>query len=219
MRKILLACDLDNTIIHSYKHKTDGDIRIEYKNGMEQGFIPQCLYDLLKNLDETVHFVPITSRSVTQYWRIQWPKEIEPEFAITTNGGMIVYKDGREERWLMPGGRNDFPQWLNTVDDTYSYFVCTTNEEAALLYKRFEGNRLVFLSGRKLYFCPKDISKGFALRKLKQKQKPDLVISAGDSEMDKSMREESDYFLYPDPEMSVQEYHEFLAEKIQTCIS
>ena len=219
MRKIVLACDLDNTIIHSYKHKTDGDICIEYKEGKEQGFIPQCLYDLLKNLDETVRFVPITSRSVAQYRRIQWPKDIEPEFAITTNGGLIVYRNGREERWLTPGGKNDFPQWLNTVDDTYSYFACTTNEEAALLYKRFKGNPLVYLSGRKLYFCPKDISKGLALKKVKQREKPDMVISAGDSEMDKSMDKESDIFLYPAPEMSVQEYHEFLAEKIPKFIN
>lgn len=219
MRKILLACDLDNTIIHSYKHKTDGDICIEYKNGKEQGFIPQCLYDLLKNLDEAVRFVPITSRSVAQYRRIQWPKEIEPEFAITTNGGLIVHRDGQEERWLTPVGNNDFPEWLNTVDDTYSYFACTTNEEAVLLYKRFKNNDRVLLSGRKLYFLPKGINKGLALKKLKQKEKTDMVISAGDSEMDKSMDKESDTFLYPAPEMSVQEYHEFLAEKIPKFIN
>ena len=30
MKEILLACDVDNTLIHSWKHRKEGDLCIEY---------------------------------------------------------------------------------------------------------------------------------------------------------------------------------------------
>ena len=36
MKKVILACDLDNTLIHSYKHKKDDDICIEFIKEKEQ---------------------------------------------------------------------------------------------------------------------------------------------------------------------------------------
>ena len=38
MRKILFTCDLDNTLLHSYKHRQDGDVCIEILKEKEQGF-------------------------------------------------------------------------------------------------------------------------------------------------------------------------------------
>lgn len=38
MKEILLACDLDNTLIYSYKHRVPGDSCVEWLDGQEQSF-------------------------------------------------------------------------------------------------------------------------------------------------------------------------------------
>ena len=73
MRKILLASDLDNTLIHSYKHRRDNDICIELLKGEEQGFMSRRVYDCLSALPDNIELVPLTTRSVEQFERIKLP--------------------------------------------------------------------------------------------------------------------------------------------------
>ena len=74
MKKILFACDLDNTLIHSWKHKREGDICVEWLNGNEQGYIAEDTCEMLRKVMSLVEFVPVTTRSVAQYQRIMWPE-------------------------------------------------------------------------------------------------------------------------------------------------
>ena len=50
MKNILFACDLDNTLIHSYKSKREGDICIEWIKDKEQSKIKLLLFQLLRGL-------------------------------------------------------------------------------------------------------------------------------------------------------------------------
>ena len=66
MNNILFACDLDNTLIHSWKHRKDGDICVEWIDGKEQGYMSEKVCVLLRHVIGKVDFVPVTTRSVAQ---------------------------------------------------------------------------------------------------------------------------------------------------------
>ena len=74
MNKILFASDLDNTLLFSWRHKTDSDQCVEHLDGKEQGFCTQQSLELLASVCEQAQFVPVTTRSVAQYQRIAWPE-------------------------------------------------------------------------------------------------------------------------------------------------
>ena len=75
---ILFACDLDGTLIHSYKKFRDGDICVEIYEGREQSFISARAFELLKKISAQVIFVPVTKRSFAQYQRIFWTEDFRP---------------------------------------------------------------------------------------------------------------------------------------------
>ena len=72
MKEILLACDLDNTLIYSYKHRVPGDSCVEWLDGQEQSFMTERTQALLRQLPANVRLVPVTTRSKEQYQRICW---------------------------------------------------------------------------------------------------------------------------------------------------
>ena len=97
--KILFACDLDNTLIHSYKKFREGDICVEIYDGREQSFISPRALDLLKKISARIFFVPVTTRSIEQYRRIFWAENFCPRFAVVANGAFFL--DGaRQENFL-----------------------------------------------------------------------------------------------------------------------
>ena len=63
MKEILLACDLDNTLIYSYKHRVPGDSCVEWLDGQEQSFMTERTQALLRQLPANVRLVPVTTRS------------------------------------------------------------------------------------------------------------------------------------------------------------
>ena len=64
MKNILIACDLDNTLIHSYKQKRDGDMCIEWINGKEQSYINKETYEQIEELKMLARYTPLTTRSI-----------------------------------------------------------------------------------------------------------------------------------------------------------
>ena len=94
--KILFACDLDNTLIHSHKHRRADDICIEIYEGREQSFISPRALDLLKKISEKILFIPVTTRSITQYRRIFWTEDFKPRFAVVANGAYLLDGDKQE---------------------------------------------------------------------------------------------------------------------------
>ena len=97
MGTILFASDLDNTLLFSHRHRQPGDRCVERLNGAEQGFFTQDTLDLLPQVVRRVHLLPITTRSVEQYRRIQWPDGTAPRIALTANGAVLL-RDGEVDR-------------------------------------------------------------------------------------------------------------------------
>ncbi len=234
--KILFACDMDNTLIHSYKHWTEGDICVEILNGKEQSFISPRTYELLKEVVKHVVFVPLTTRSIEQYNRITWEDDIKPKYAITTNGALLFDDGENDKEWNELSQKRsqkflpDFEILKNRllkedrfikckiVDDRflYAHFKPEINiEECKNEYEAYSKSGVHF-TGSKMYFIPENICKGTAVNELKEKLNADLVICAGDSTMDLPMFEFADVAYAPNQAL-VKNISNLTKEKIVCC--
>ena len=104
MKQTIFASDLDNTLIFSYKHALDTDLSVEYLDGKPQGYLPPTAPAMLEELMENALFIPVTSRSVEQYLRIQFPLRCRPRYGAGANRGIPVGGGGRGE-----GGAGENP--------------------------------------------------------------------------------------------------------------
>lgn len=212
MGRILLACDLDNTLIHSYKKKRDNDICVEWLNNREQGYMDGYVYERLRELNECVTFIPVTTRSVEQYERIQWGNDSKPKYAVSTNGAILLDNDEADVKW-MECSRAEADKYrtgmealldellsdgdyirCRMVDDMYLFSYCKEGICVSDKVAQYEpGTELkVVASGKKIYFLPPRFNKGEAVRRLVERFKPERVIAAGDSEIDVPMLNAAD---------------------------
>ncbi len=121
-KKILFACDLDNTLLHSHRRKAEGDICAEILDGKEQSFFTPLAYKLIRELtaDENVLLLPVTTRSKEQYKRIKFPEGCTPEYALVCNGAVLL-KDGEpENEWYEESERltNPYRDELKRLEET-----------------------------------------------------------------------------------------------------
>ena len=205
--KYLFACDLDNTLIHSYKHRTNDDICIEIYNGREQSFISSRAVELLKEIVKEVLFIPVTTRSIEQYQRIQWIEGTKPEYTVVSNGANLIHNDNIDKNWRhdiyhhtqpYEGELQEQQKELSrdknfsicrTVDDSFLFLKCSdaADVESISTELQEQTNLTVQYSGRKIYLFPPKLNKGVALLQLKGLFNPDKVFCAGDSIIDMPM--------------------------------
>lgn len=215
MEQILFASDLDNTLMFSYKHAGEGDRCVERLEGREQGFCTQKSLELLARVREKVLFIPVTSRSIEQYRRIQWPAPCAPRYAVTTNGGILLENGAEDPEWsarsrvLAASWREELrslearlpqvpiPKRVRMVDGLYLFAACGDGESARSLGDYFETSVDVAVSGRKVYFFPPPLNKGEAVRRLQERFRPDRTVCAGDSTIDTPMLRLADVAVVP----------------------
>lgn len=211
--------DLDNTLIYSYKkigkHQV---ICIEKKEGKELSYMTKGAYGLLQEVSEKIEFIPVTTRSIEQYQRVHLLKEEWPPFALTSNGGTLLYKNRLDEKWqketnqfvddvmeqlekaiqILKQDKNVIFQ-IRLVD---SIFVYTKSSDVTysmdVLKKALDLNQVfIDCNGEKLYVFPKHLTKGFAVKRLKEYLGIDFCIGAGDSLFDAPMLEMCDIGYVP----------------------
>lgn len=218
MSGILFASDLDNTLLFSYRHRAAADQCVEYLEGREQGFCTQKSLELLVQVGERARLIPITTRSVEQYRRINWPESCTPRHAVTTNGGILLIDGVSDPEWKAETDRLTLP-WreellaleyrlpeapmlkrFRMVDGLYLFAACDNSESAQAGGAYFTGSTSldVAVSGRKVYFFPPPLNKGEALRRLRERFRPDRTICAGDSVIDVPMLLAADVAILPD---------------------
>lgn len=211
-KKILFACDLDNTLLISHRHRQPGDICVEHVQGKEQSFMTVKAIELLRRVQKQVQFVPVTTRSLEQYQRIAWPEDCESELAVTTNGAVLLRRGTIDEVWAQQS-ENVIAPWreelqaqcvrysedmdylrCRIVDDSYLFLCCTENGDAGRLAAECQKhtNLQVVFSGRKIYFFPWGLDKGQALIRLKTYLGCSIAYAAGDSSIDVPMLEKVD---------------------------
>lgn len=221
----VFASDLDQTLIFSKKWCEFARARdlkvVEYLNGKEQSYISKEALSLLEKIHREFLFIPSTTRTLNQYNRITFPN-IKAKYSIVSNGAVILNEGKIDEVWKesieklklnypsidevkskLKGIENQkgFIE-LKTVEDGFLYMI---NEEAVFSRELiFEYERelkkdgwIISDQGRKVYFLPECIQKGKALNYLKENINVKYLVSAGDSNLDLSLKKESDLFFIP----------------------
>ena len=216
-RKILFATDLDNTLIHSLRHKREGDVCVEWIDGGEWGYMSAEAIGLLRRVREHAEVIPVTTRSIAQYQRIRWPEGLQPRCAVTTNGAVMLEDDAPRADWQAGTEAIVSPvcQQLEQlteqmhatgrflrcrmVDGMYAFVYCREREQAVAVeaeHRDMPGIRCV-RSAKKVYFFPEGLDKGTAVTRLRQLIAPDHMVSAGDSSIDVPMLRLADTAIAP----------------------
>lgn len=218
MERILFASDLDNTLLFSYQYRQAEDKCVEYLDGREQGFFTRRTLELLPLVERKTRFVPVTTRSVAQYQRIQWPENCVPEYAAAANGGILLVNGAVDREWyarteaLTAPWRSELAELhsrllevsvskrCRMVDDIYLFAACDSREEAERIGDFLTGTTTLetAVSGRKVYFFPPPINKGEALKRLRERFLPERTVCAGDSVIDFPMLRSAGLALVPD---------------------
>ncbi len=223
----MFACDLDNTLLHSYKHKQDGEVCIEILKEKEQGFTTPKTLELLwqLNMTENVYTVPLTTRSIEQYARIEWGAAA-PSHALVTNGTLLLEGDRIDEDWWLGSLESVTPLKeeiqrlyellspqesfirVRIVDEMYLFVYCAKDvdpsEMAVQLQELTTLN--VCQAGKKIYFFPPAADKGVAVKRMMELIGADYLIAAGDSSIDLPMLKKADLAIIPYNDLINEEY-------------
>lgn len=219
---ILLALDLDNTLIHSYKKAEGSHICVEEGNihgvWKKLSYMTPEAVEGLKSLSSGIFPIPITTRSVEQFRRISVFGE-NPPMAVTSNGGTLLINGIPDKQW-----RAESEQLINAAiselehgkdiletDKNRSFevrfvdesFIFTKSDDpektVSLLSSQLDRQAVdILTNGSKVYILPKGLNKGNALCRLKKRLSPETTIAAGDSEFDIPMLLSADIALVPD---------------------
>ena len=92
---MIFASDLDSTLIYSSKHcnliNEEKLFPVDFYNDSMCSFITKSMQDSLKHINESMIFVPVTTRSKEQYTRMTYFYDvINPKYAVVANGGIIL---------------------------------------------------------------------------------------------------------------------------------
>ncbi|MCJ7856607.1 HAD hydrolase family protein [Lachnospiraceae bacterium NSJ-143] len=211
--------DLDNTLIYSYKRDIGERKKpVELYNGRHISFMSEKSFEALKKILEKVTFIPLSTRSVEQYKRINFGRSCTPEFALVSNGGILL-KDGKIDekfkndtikiiknsyselenaKYVLSKDKDVFFE-IRLVDDLF-VFTKSKNSGATLdkLRNSLDLSKAeVFSNGEKVYVLPKLLDKGMAVRRVREYLDISHVFSAGDSLFDIPMLNEADVSFVP----------------------
>lgn len=219
----LVACDLDQTLIYSRRafRLPEGEpeppvVVVEYLDGEPLSHVTRQAAEGLRELAARVPVVPVTTRTLAQYERVDLG--FTPAYAIAANGGHLLV-DGRVDTgWaehvrvrLAGAGRPlvevharalalaeqagaDGTGWVRTVraaDGFFVYLVAT--ERAAIpdlttLEEELAGDGWgVSVQGRKVYLVPTALTKQSALAEVMRRTGAARLVAAGDSLLDLGM--------------------------------
>ena len=223
MKYLLFACDLDNTLIHSYKHRHGDDICIEHYNGREQSFISSHAVELLKEINKKVVFIPVTTRFIEQYTRIKWLEGTNPIHAVVSNGANLIIKNSIDIDWQLEyynkyiqSYRDELQYQCEILSNDKNFDICRIVDDSFLFLKcsdeinveeisrelQYNTNLTVQYFGRKIYLFPQKLNKGEALRQLIKKFSPTCIFCAGDSPIDVPMLDIADISYVKSPLIS-----------------
>ena len=205
---MLFASDLDNTLIHSYHTAKAGDVCVEVKDNTELSYMSPEAYSLLAEVASKCMFIPITSRSLEQYRRIDLG--VKPEYAIVAHGAILLVNGQVDEEWMIETRRqisDQLPKLIECAlffDIRYvdGFFVFAKSKCAPraveLLQSIVDTNKFkVCAAYDKIFIFPTRLNKGEALKRLKKRLRMETVVCAGDSELDVPMLTVADAAIVP----------------------
>jgi hydroxymethylpyrimidine pyrophosphatase-like HAD family hydrolase len=96
---MIFASDLDSTLIYSSRHckliNEEKLLPVDFYNN-KCSCITKSMHHTLQLINKSMLFIPVTTRSESEYKRIKYfYEEIKPKYAIVANGGILL-KNGIE---------------------------------------------------------------------------------------------------------------------------
>jgi HAD superfamily hydrolase (TIGR01484 family) len=221
---IMLACDLDNTLIYGKPAHLDDYVAAESIAGKAVTYISKKALTLLESLDQRVAFVPVTARSIEEYRRISFFNRHIPRYAVTSFGGIIL-KDGKiDAEWQGRCKTITAP-----VIDEIESMCCSLQKDARVSRSRIVDGIYLFIKAKaaenivaeitsadtldlftilrckeKIYVIPKGIDKGIAAERVQVSLGAKQLVAAGDSEADIPFLTIADYALVPQEDLVLQ---------------
>lgn len=211
--------DLDNTIIFSYKRDIGKDkVLVEKRLEKELSFMSNYSHSRLAILDRDYSFIPLTTRSLEQYRRINFFENKKIKIALVANGGILLEDDRIVDNWYKESlslakesleelkkakeilsKRDEVYFEIRLVDGLFIFTKSNKTEITLESLKEVLDLSLVDISnhGEKIYVFPKSINKGKSLERLRNFYKFTKIVVAGDSEMDIPMLERGDISIFP----------------------
>lgn len=235
---IYFCSDLDNTLIYSYRREIGNEkILVEVKDGKELSYMTKVSHELLKQVSEKVMLVPLTTRSLEQFSRIDFGSQVKVKYAMAANGGILL-EDGKiNEEWyqetkkiveyadeelekgieLLKKDENVCLE-IKKVDGLFVYTKSHEPEETMRRLKEVLDTDMVYIdnNGEKVYIFPKKLDKGSSLERLRNYVGQEhSFFAAGDSYFDIPMLISSDKGFCPESlNISEQEHVEKLGQKV-----
>jgi hydroxymethylpyrimidine pyrophosphatase-like HAD family hydrolase len=186
------------------------------KDGKELSYMSALAYALLRDIAGICCFVPVTTRSLEQYQRINFG--FKPEFALVNHGAVLLINGDIDSVWS-EGSQNELSNCTNKI----SVYQTLLSELEPLIYDiRAVDNWFIFCKSdnpdiaveviakiidtelfgvcsvhNKVYLLPRTLTKGKAVKHLANKLNADIIISAGDSYLDLTMLEITDTAIVP----------------------
>lgn len=214
---MIFFTDLDGTMIFSHRlvNESNKDLVycVEYYNGKPITYMTYSAIDKMKQLPCVI---PVTTRSIEQFKRVEFFNN--SEYAVACNGGIILHNGSVDEKWskhidsivaeydlgAAQSIFNSLPKIISKPKIVDQIFVFAKSESPELCIEILKAklNTKIWefvIQGQKVYAIPKTITKRNAVKyiceQLLEKNQP--VISAGDTTLDISMLEYTDYSIVP----------------------
>lgn len=218
--------DLDRTLIYSKKfiNEKTNHICIEVLDGEEISYMSPKSIDILKDILKKKRFIPTTTRSIEQYKRIMFAQnDINFEWSIVSNGGNILHNGEVLESWsnvlkerlklctslknVMGHFNDNYSKMdgilkIRDVDNVFFYIVVDREifkQDSLNSFKCYliKAGWNLYVSGRKIYFIPKVVTKEAAVEYLLQYLNESEFQALGDSIMDINMLKSSNKGYIP----------------------
>jgi hydroxymethylpyrimidine pyrophosphatase-like HAD family hydrolase len=229
---MLFASDLDQTLIYSHRTLMNKELveleqirPVEWLDHQYISFMTQKALSKLKEISDKIIFVPVTTRTIIQYQRINFHEyNISHQYAVTSNGGTIFHRGVEDLNWKrhVLAGRDHcmaahdlvekfeeiaHPSWVikdsGKLADGLFYYCLIDREKIPLAevagFKLWASDNLWELSiqGRKLYLVPINVNKKAAIQYIKENEGVKRVFAAGDSLLDLEMLKAADLAIAP----------------------
>lgn len=204
----MFCTDLDNTLIYSYKREIGEEKRcVEIYKDKEISFITEKSIQLLTKIAKKAMVVPVTTRTVEQYQRIELGIGV-PKYALTCNGGVLL-KDGEKDMcWYYDSLKLAETSWdelwkaqdilkydknrsmeVQFIEELFVFTKSTEPEETVhKLMEKLDLSKMdIFSNGVKIYAIPKNLTKGNAIRRLREALGIEYVTAKGENIFDLMM--------------------------------
>jgi hypothetical protein len=219
--RILVGSDLDRTLIYSPRalaldmadELAPRLLTVEVHHGRPLSFMTEHCAELLVRLIAVAEFVPVTTRTRSQYQRVHLPGPVpgwSPRYAICANGGQLLVDGVTDEDWharVRQVLADDCapldeivhhlalaadPEWTlkrRVAEDLFAYLVVEREllppgwVEELTAWAHGRGYG-VSLQGRKIYLVPQPLTKSAALAEVERRTGASTVLTAGDSLLD-----------------------------------